>query len=139
VIALATSRVFARSPPGSAQPAAATGVSEAAAVPALPPADGLAEPPAALTLPAAADFEKQPCVLELLLPQPPTASPVATTPGRADNREPSAGADHTALLTRREDGSDACVPPASQCTHDSLPVRAANVHVSVPLTVLPPR
>jgi hypothetical protein len=80
VIALATSRVFARSPPGSVQPAAATAWSEeAAAVPALPPADGLAEPPAAVTLPAAADFEKQPGVPELLLPQPPTARPAATT------------------------------------------------------------
>ena len=33
---------------------------------------------AALALPAAADFEKQPFVLELLLSQPPTARPTAT-------------------------------------------------------------
>jgi hypothetical protein len=40
VIALATSRVFCRLPPGSVQPAATAGLVEPPAVPALPAADG---------------------------------------------------------------------------------------------------
>ena len=65
VIGLATSRVFARLPPGRVQPAATA---------------GLDDPPGALpAVPAAACLAKQLAVLEwaLLLPQPPTARPAA--------------------------------------------------------------
>jgi hypothetical protein len=51
-------------------------------VAALPGAAGLSEPPAAPAWAAVAALEKQAGVLELLLlllPQPPTASPAATT------------------------------------------------------------
>jgi hypothetical protein len=67
LITLATSRVFARLPPGSVQPAATA---------------GLDEPPGALlAVPAAACLAKQLAVLELalLLAQPPTARPAATS------------------------------------------------------------
>ncbi|HEY1320306.1 MAG TPA: hypothetical protein VGF32_08660, partial [Streptosporangiaceae bacterium] len=74
-IALATSRVFCRSPPGSVHPAATAGLAGPPAAPAEPPA--VAEPPAAPTRAAVAALVKQPGVLELLvllLPQPPMAS-----------------------------------------------------------------
>src|ERR1035438_6828535 len=66
LIALATSRVFARLPPGSVQAAAAAGLG--APLGALP------------AWPVAAGLEKQLAVLELLLlPQPPTARLAATS------------------------------------------------------------
>jgi hypothetical protein len=58
LIALATSLVFARLPPGGVQPAATTGLGELLA---------------GLALPATARLDEQPAVLELLLPQPPAA------------------------------------------------------------------
>src|SRR5260370_7602910 len=45
LIALATSRMFARLPPGSVQPATIAGLAAPPAVPALPAAAGLAAPP----------------------------------------------------------------------------------------------
>ena len=59
LIELATSRVLARLPPGSVQPAATAGLGEPTGV--LP------------AWPAAAAFEKQLAVLELLVLQPPAA------------------------------------------------------------------
>src|SRR5437763_10309533 len=92
LIALATSRVFCRLPPGSVQPAATGGLAGPPAATgglAGPPAApaplgtaGLTAPPAAPAGAAAAALEKQAGALELpllLLPQPPAASPAAAT------------------------------------------------------------
>ena len=74
LIGLATSRVFCRLPPGSVQPAATT---------------GSGEPLARLALPATGRLDEQPAVLELLLPQPPTARRAATSRVDAGNCAPA--------------------------------------------------
>jgi hypothetical protein len=69
VIALATSRVFCRLPPGSVQPAAAAALTGAGALPV----------PAGVVVPATACLPKHCGVLALLLlPQPATARPATT-------------------------------------------------------------
>src|SRR5258708_1274078 len=70
VMALATSRVFCRLPPGSVQPAAAAALGE---LPALP-----VPGPLAAVLPADGPDEQAAGELALL-PQPQTARPVAST------------------------------------------------------------
>src|SRR6516165_4084201 len=79
LIALATSRVFCRLPPGSVQAGATAAFVAApgcAALPAPPAPTGVWALAAAASSRAQADAPEPPL---LLLPQPPTAKPAATT------------------------------------------------------------
>src|SRR5271166_7094893 len=89
VIALTTSRVFARSTPGSVQPAAAPGAA------------------------GCTPLDKQPAVAELpVLPQPPTARPAATT--RVTLATAGRLTEHLIRLISRVIGPQ-CLPYAPRC------------------------